>query len=169
MPRIAWILLSAVLGQPVFFSCLSWGACSQGAQRTTIFYINGITTTEAAAESQIYDSLRPKLLTGIQGTPIQPDCLDFKVAYNHTKFTGTQISRLADLYESAKQLATETKSKFLRWLGGVEPLPDQLQQLFVDKAYTVDALATVDRDDLNTHLEQYVEVLEAVSKPDTGF
>lgn len=115
---------------------------------TVIVFGNGIMNIETDADdsrNRIENLLRVEL------TPDEFRKLEFKVAYNQS------YGFPSDLYESLKQrLGTDNVvTSFWRWLGGLEVLPDAVQQEFSRIAVSFDFSTRVGTEDLSKHLAMY--------------
>lgn len=121
--------------------------CGQGLSVVIVFG-NGILETERDADNAKY-----RIRNLLRATLTQEEFgrVGFAVAYNHSR------GLLQDLYESLKQrIGTDNAvASFWRWLGGIELLPDAVQEEFLRVATSFDFSKSVGADDLSDHLALY--------------
>lgn len=159
------LFLALVLGaQVVLLGSTARAACPPAAgDLTSIYYVNGIRTTEAQAETALAELERR--VRGRVG-PYAAACLTFDLSYNPTAITGTGESVLEHLYNSGKDIAeaagqnvTTFSRRFWTVLADVDIGPDwlaePLSEAFLDSAASVDRTALYLTPELQGHVDKY--------------
>lgn len=130
----------------ILCAVLRAGNCSGGSAGTTVFYVNGIRTTQLQAEGDL-DKLQDRVLAALDGTPQSTECLAFRPAYNETNGTWS------DLWQSVRQRLNQDASLFARYVADIDSAPLWFQAAFGAAAVTIDELAN--EPEIAGHLQDY--------------
>lgn len=122
----------------------------QAETTTAIVYTNGVFTTKEDARDNLFYGLRPQVKRRFSSDEYSQ--VEFKLAYNKTE------RKILDLWEAAKQEVVISVSSFFRFLSGLSPLPDTLQESYVDLAISFDELS-LSNADVQNHLKIYKSLI----------
>lgn len=143
--RFAAVVLSIVISPALFAQCVSPG--------TVLVYGNGVRTKFEDAEND-----RITLLDAARATVAPRIIADSWTAYNNTA-GGGPIGTAADLIEGLAQDLLTSTTQVIRWLGGLDPMPDAVKNRLIAVAQTFDKLAITNAD-LQDHVTHYHEFLK---------
>ena len=147
MKKIISLLFVLVLSYKSVFAAEN--VCKDAEVETTIIFVNGIVGTRYGTEKS-----RDRLVEVLKSSlpPDQFQKIKFDLAYNKS------YGLLSDFYESAKQKVETEKVvfSFWNWLGGMEIMPDVVQNEFKRLAVNFNYSTQVNAEDLNQHLKQYI-------------
>lgn len=121
------------------------------AQKVKVYFGNGVWNSEYAARDS-KQLLISKLESKIAGTDLEE-----KIAYA-TSFNPSE-GVLLDLLETFQQNYTEDVSKFWRFMSGLDPLPDFLQEKFKQVASEMDENLIKGNPSIQRHIEKYNKAL----------
>lgn len=124
-------------------------SCEQN-KKATIFFGNGVFNTCAEAQQStayLAQSVKPLLSADEQAT------VTFATACNPTR------GHFADVWRAFKQSVSSEFSSFYRFMAGLDPVPDVLQQKLQAEAAQLTADAVVDDPTLQSHVELYKSLL----------
>lgn len=138
--------------------------CTTPAQKSTIYFINGVLTTRAAAMLTLYFELEPRVRNVSSGV-IQQSCLDFELAYNQTAYrpgaSVGYITGIKDFLDSGVQRLGESVSNLWNYLGGLTVMPAALQQQVESIVSTAEVNVV---QDLDKHVQLYLQELMTAQK-----
>lgn len=116
-----------------------------------VYFSNGILNELSEAKAGLA-TLMTKIEPTIQGTTLE-NSLVYDVSHNQTE------GLLEDLLESADQLFGLTERQFWRMLGGLEIMPDGLQEQFKDYSSQVTQDLIRGNQEIQDHIKKYNEQL----------
>ncbi|HEX5716065.1 MAG TPA: hypothetical protein VF179_07900 [Thermoanaerobaculia bacterium] len=143
--------LAAATGESQVDSYTESSQISCGSKAASIFFVNGVFTTQKGAQEALgvlTQSTRDYL-------PAEDfEELQFYIAHNPTYL-------VLDLWEAVKQRLENDFSRFYRFLSGIEPMPDFMQEAYAALAAGIDIGALLSSPTAQNHINLYQrELLE---------
>lgn len=127
--------------------------CKEGVY---MFFGNGVWNDEEAADSS-RRLLTRRMESKIAGSELE-GIITYATAYNPTE------GKIRDLLETFEQNAQTDTSQFWRFLAGLDPLPDFLQNKLIEIANEVDAEVVSSNPAVQNHIEKYNQFLSEGNK-----
>lgn len=130
------------------YTSASVNSFCENSTSAIVVFVNGINNTEEEAKKS-QRVLRKKIKAVLSSDQFSK--LEFKLAYNKT------YGFMSDLYESLEQKSGSENfsSLFWRWMGNLDVLPDDLQDIFKETTAYFDVSEHYGTADLSNHLTLY--------------
>jgi hypothetical protein len=124
---------------------------SCGSKGASVFFVNGMLNFKKTADA----SLAVLTQSTREHLPAEDfEQLQFYLAHNPTHL-------VFDLWEAVKQRLENDFSRFYRFLSGIEPMPDFMQEIYAAYAAGIDVAAVLTSPSLQNHIRLYQrELLE---------
>lgn len=152
--RINFILaLSAILAIPNIVYSADGRLCQKGVY---VYFGNGVWNDEGAADAS-RRLLQRRLESKVSGTSLD-GIITYGTSYNASEGT------IEDLLETFEQNAQTNYSQFWRFLAGLDPMPDFLQDKLKEIANEVDAEVVQANPAVQKHIEKYNKHLSEGNK-----